>query len=182
MVTKTLDLTLGTIPDPPAYATGWYRDPNTGQYYYYDASLKQWCIYAAGVLTPLSIASETAPKTVSITPGDTLRIQYSYQYSGPAISVTEYASIGVYGEVTHVYDEKVHQSKSHSLPESSAPATYTGTLDIVLPAAAQTDWDDIECKVSDGGKELGLRYIGALSIVAITPEFSEFTIVDYSKV
>jgi len=181
MTLRMLQLNLGTL-DPPEYQTGWYRDPFTGQYYYYDAQAKQWYIYAAGILTPLTIASETAPKVVSIAPGDTLRIEYSYKYSGPAITVTEYASIGVYGDITRIYDEKVHKSRSRSLPESTTPQTYTGTLDIILPVTAQTDWDDIEVKVYDGGKELGLRYIGALNIVAAVPEFSEFTIVDYAKV
>jgi len=180
MTLRTLQLSLGTL-DPPGYQTGWYGDPLTGQYYYYDAQARQWYIYAAGVLTPLSIASEAAPKVVSIAPGDTLRISYSYKYSGPAITVTEYASIGVYGEVSHIYDEKVSKSKTRSLPESATPTEYTGTIDIVLPVTAQTDWGDIEVKVFDGGKELGLRYIGALKIVAAVPEFSEFTIVDYSR-
>lgn len=181
MAVKTLQLDLGNL-DPPAYGTGWYRDPNTGEWYYYNAEAKQWYIYAAGYLYPLTIASETAPKTVDIAPGDTLRIEYSYKYSGQAISVTEYASIGVYGTITHIYDEKAHNSKSRSLPESSTPTTYTGSLDIVLPASAVADWDDIECKVYNGDKELGLRYIGALNIVTIEAEFTEFAITDYSKV
>jgi len=168
--------------DQSEYQTGWYQDPNTGQYYYYDASAKQWYIYSAGYLYPLEIASEPAPKTVSIAPGDTLRVKYSYRYSGPAVTVTEYASIGVYGEATHVYDEKVHQSRSRSLPESTTPQLYSGSLDIVLPTTAQTDWDDIEAKVFNGSKELGLRYLGALGIVAVVPEFSDFAVTDYAKV
>ena len=53
------------------------------------------------------------------------------------------------------------------LPENAIEsAIYTGSIDIVLPSTAQTDWDDIEVKVYGGGKELGLRYIGALNIVA----------------
>jgi len=180
MAVRTLQVSLGAL-DPPGYQTGWYWDPLTGQYYYYDAQAKQWYIYAAGYLYPLEIATEPAPKTVSIAPGDTLRVEYSYKYQGPAITVTEYASIGVYGEVTHIYDEKVHKSRTRSLLESTTPQTYTGSLDIVLPTNAQTDWDDIEVKVFNGGKELGLRYLGALNIVAVVPEFSEFTIVDYAR-
>ena len=178
MTIRTLQLSLGSLG---VSQSGWYRDTVTGQYYYYDAVAKQWYIYAAGYLYPLEIASQPAPKTVSIAPGDTLRFEYSYRYSGPAINVTEYASIGVYGEVAHIYDEKVNKSKSRSLPESTIPTTYTGSIDIVLPTNALTDWDDIECKVYGGSKELGLRYIGALNVVAVVPEFSEFAIVDYVK-
>ena len=181
MTLRTLQLSLGSLT-LSQYQSGWYRDTVTGQYYYYDAAAKQWYVYAAGYLYPLEIASQPAPKTLSIAPGDTLRLEYSYKYSGPAISVTEYASVGVYGEVTHIYDEKVNKSKSRSLPESTTPTTYTGSIDIVLPTNALTDWDDIECKVYDGSKELGLRYISALNVVAVVPEFSEFSIVDYVKV
>ncbi len=177
---KTLQLDLGVIT-PSQYQTGWYRDPNTGEYYYYDASVKQWYIHTAGLLVPLSIASETAPKTVDIAPGDTLRIEYSYRYSGPAVTVIEYASVGVYGSVTHIYDEKVSKSRSRSLPQTTTPTLYTGNLDIVLPTNTVSDWDDIECKVSGGGEELGLRYLGALNIVGLEVDFSEFTVVDYYK-
>lgn len=179
MTIRTLGLTLGSLG---VSQSGWYRDTVSGQYYYYDAAVKQWYIYTAGYLYPLEIASEPAPKTVSVAPGDTLRFEYSYRYSGPAVNVTEYASVGVYGNISHIYDEKAHKSRSRSLPESAAPVTYTGSIDITLPTNALPDWDDIECKVYDGSKELGLRYIGALNVVAVVPEFSEFAIVDYSKI
>ncbi len=122
----------------------------------------------------------TAPKVVDIAPGDTLRIEYSYKYSGPALTVTEYASIGK--TMLGIYDELVINNKSRSLPVSSAPVTYTGSLDLGLPANAGTDWNDIECKVFDGGKELGVNYQDALNVVPVTPIFSEFAITDYKKV
>ena len=179
MTIRTLQLSLGSLG---VSQSGWYWDPITGEYYYYDAAARQWYIYAAGYLYPLAIASEPAPQIVSIAPGDTLRFEYSYKYNGPAINVTEYASVGIYGEVTHIYDEKVNKSKNRSLPESATPTTYAGSIDIVLPTNAQTNWDSIECKVYSGSKELGVRYIGALNIVAVVPEFTEFAIVDYAKV
>ena len=179
MTIKTLQLNLGTL-DPPAYATGWYRDPSTGQYYYYAAEAKQWYTYSAGYLYPLAVPKEPAPKVVNIAAGDTLRIEYSYKYSGPAITVTEYASIGY--TTLGVYDEIVHKSKSRSLPESTTPKEYTGYIDLVMPTPAQTKWNDIECKVKNGGKELGLNYQDALNVVSVTPEFTEFSIVEYAKV
>lgn len=178
MTTKTLQLDLGVL-DPPQYTTGWYRDPTTGQYYYYDASTRTWYTYAAGYLYPMEVPKESAPKVVDITPGDTLRIEYSYKYTGPAISVTEYASIGI--TTISVYNEKVHKSKSRSLPGSTTPKEYTGYLDIVLPVGAQNNWNDIECKVKNGGKELGLNYQDALNIIGIEVTFTEFAVVDYYK-
>lgn len=172
-------LQVGALGTLTSYATGWYTDPTTGQSYYYDATIKQWYIYSAGYLYPLSVPKENAPKTVTISPGDTLRIEYSYKYAGPALTVTEYASIG--WTVATIYDEKVSKSKSRSLPACSVPTTFEGSLDIVLPMGAQENWNDIECKVFNGGKELGLNYQNALNIVGVEINFTEFTVVDYYK-
>ena len=176
MTLRTLTLDLGIL-DPTQYATGWYRDPNTGQYYYYDAVANQWYVYAAGILTPLAVPKLAAPKVVDIAPGDTLRIEYSYKYSGPAVTVTEYASIGY--TTLGVYDEVVKQSRSRSLPLCSTPTTFTGYLDLVQPA--ETKCNDIEAKVFNGGKELGVNYQDALNVVSVTPAFSDFAITDYKK-
>lgn len=180
MALRTLQLDLGTLADPPAYTTGWYRDPNTGQYYYYDASARQWYIYAAGYLYPLTVPKEPAPKVVDIAAGDTLRIEYSYKYSGPAMTVTEYASLGY--TILGIYDEIVAKSKSRSLSESSTPREYSGYIDLVMPTPAETKWNDIEAKVMGGGKELGVNYQDALNVVTPEAEFTEFSIVDYAKV
>ena len=178
MALKTLQLDLGVL-DPPEYTTGWYRDTVTGQYYYYDDPTKTWYIYSAGLLHPLAVPKETAPKVVDIMPGDTLRIEYSYKYAGPAISVTEYATIGY--TITFVYNEKVVKSKGRSLPQSTTPQVYSGFLDLVLPADAGTNWNDIEAKVFNGDKKLGINYQNALNVIGIEVDFSEFSIVDYYK-
>lgn len=176
---RTLQLNLGTL-DPPAYATGWYRDPSTGGYYYYSADIRQWYTYSAGYLYPMAVPKESAPKVVNIAAGDTLRVEYSYKYGGPAIDVTEYASIGY--TTFGVYDEIVHRSKSRSLPKSTTPETYSDYIDLVMPTPAQAKWNDIEAKVSNGGNTLGLNYQDALSVVSVEAEFTEFAIIDYSKV
>jgi len=176
---RTLALDLGVF-DPPQYSSGWYRDPTTGQYYYYDALVNQWYVSAAGILVPLTVPKLAAPKVVDIAPGDTLRIEYSYKYAGPAITVTEYASIGY--TTLGVYDEIVKKSRSRSLPQSTTPTTYSGYLDLVMPTPAESKWNDIEAKVFNGGKELGVNYQDALNVVSVTPAFSEFGITDYRKV
>jgi hypothetical protein len=178
MTLRVLQLDLGVL-DPPQHQTGWYRDPSTGQYYYYNAEARQWYIYTAGYLVPLSVPKEPAPKVVNIAAGDTLRIEYSYRYCGPAISVTEYASLGY--TTLGIYDEIVSKGKSRSLPLSTTPTTFTGYIDLVMPTPAQTKWNDIECKVFNGGEELGINYQDALNVVAVDAEFTEFSIIDYSK-
>ena len=44
-----------------------------------------------------------------------MRIEYSYRYSGPAITVEEYVSIGYI--TLGVYDEIVKKSKTYDWPE-----------------------------------------------------------------
>lgn len=185
MVTKTLNLSLGTIDgDPPAYTTGWYRDPVTGEYYYYDATEKKWYIYAAGFIYPLAIAEESAPKTVTVKAGDSLKISISYKYTGPASSgVEEYFSIG-YKDVLG-YHPKVVGTNSRNLPVCGTPTTFTAEKTLIIPTNVGENWTYIECKVWHGTPdvpETGLRYAGALTIVGITAEITEFSIVDYVKV
>ena len=185
MVTKTLDLSLGTIVgDPPAYETGWYRDAVTGEYYYYDATEKKWYVYAAGYLYPLAIGEEAAPKTVTLKAGDSLKISISYKYTGPAITgVEEYFSIG-YKDILG-YHPKVVGTNTRNLPTCATATAFTAEKNLVIPADVRLDWTDIECKVWHGTPdvpETGLRYIDALEIVGVVPDITEFTIVDYVKV
>lgn len=185
MVTKALDLSLGTIEgDPPAYETGWYQDTVTGEYYYYDATEKKWYIYAAGYLYALAIAEESAPKKVTVKAGDSVKISISYKYTGPASTgVEEYFSIGIKG-ITG-YSPKVTGTITRNLPICATPTTFTAEKTLIIPANVALDWNHIECKVWHGTPdvpETGLRYINALEIVGITAEITEFSIVDYVKV
>jgi hypothetical protein len=185
MVTKTLEMSLGSIAaDPPEYSTGWYRDPITGQYYYYDATNKKWYIYAAGYIYPLAIAEQSAPKTISVMAGDSVKISISYKYTGPASSgVEEYFSIGIKG-VTG-YSPKITGTNSRNLPACGTATLFTALKTLVIPASVGSDWNHIECKVWHGSPdvpETGLRYLNALTIVGIVAKVTEFTITDYVKV
>jgi len=186
MVTKTLALSLGSISamQVTGYTTGWYRDPITGQRYYYDAENKKWYIYAAGLLQPLAIAEQSAPKTVTLQAGDSLKISISYRYTGPAITgAEEYFSIG-YKDVLG-YHPKVEGTNTRNLPVCATAMPFTAEKTLVVPSNVAADWNHIECKVWHGTPdvpETGLRYINALAIVGIVANITEFTIVDYVKV
>lgn len=158
--TVTLQVNLGSL-GTAAYATGWYRDLVSGQSYYYNAGQSQWYVYTAGMLVPLAVLMVTAPKKVNIRRGDTLRIEYNYHYEGLALAVTEYASLG--STMNAVYFEKTANSKSRTV---TGPVDVSDAMQIVLPAEAALDWDDIQAKVTGGGKELGVNYQDALNIVA----------------
>lgn len=183
MTLRTVQLDLGSL-DPPQYATGWYRDPATGQYYYYEATNKKWYIYSAGYLYPLAIAEESAPKTVTVKAGDSLKISISYKYTGPASTgVEEYFSIGYKDALG--YHPKVTGTNSRNLPVCGTPTAFTSEKTLVIPVGVGLNWNHIECKVWHGSPEVpetGLRYINALEIVGVEAEITEFSIVDYVKV
>ena len=185
MVTKTLELPLGTIVgDPPAYETGWYQDLTTGEYYYYDATEKKWYIYAAGYLYALAIAELSAPKTVTVKAGDSLKISISYKYVGPAVTgAEEYFSIGYKDALG--YHPKVTGTITRNLPICATPTSFTAEKTLIIPTNVALNWTYIECKVWHGTPdvpETGLRYANALEIVGITAEITEFSIVDFVKV
>ena len=183
MTLRPLQLSLGSVTSP-VYSTGWYQDPTTGQYYYYDSDSRRWYIQVAGQLYPLSIASETAPKTVAIAPGDKLKITLSYRYVGPpSAGVEEYFSVGYHDGIQ--YRPKVVGTNSRSLPQCSTPTEFSSEKTLTIPSNVGDNWTYIECKVWHGTPdvpETGLRYRDALSIVGITAEITDFTIEDYVKV
>jgi len=183
MVTKTLELPLGNIVGNPTYATGWYQDTVTGEYYYYDAVEGKWYVYAAGYLYALGITEQSAPKVVTVKAGDSLKISISYKYAGPAITgAEEYFSIGYKDALG--YHPEVVGTTTRNLPVCATATLFTAEKTLVIPAGVRLNWNHIECKVWKGTPsvpETGLRYIDALTIVGIEAEITEFSIVDYVK-
>lgn len=181
MVTKTLEVALGTTMNPITYATGWYQDPVTGEYLYYDASTGQWFVYAAGYIYPLTITEIYAPKVVTVKAGDSLKISISYMYTGPeSVGVEEYFSIGRKDLLG--YHPKVVGKNTRTLPITPTPTKFTSERTLVIPTDVGLDWTYIECKVWHGTPdvpETGIRLKDALEVVGVEPDIAEFTIVDY---
>lgn len=186
MAIKTLQLNL----DPPPFATGWYRDTATGQYYYYDAQADQWYVYAAGYLYPAAFYPpgnwEPAPKKVTVSRGDTLRIIVTFKYVGPAFSGNLYGAIGQNQAGT--FDEILNRSLSLSIPEYTTPTTPSiPDTDIPITSAISAGTYAIYAKITDGigldvGKTISKYLENAVEVVGVEPEFSEFSITDYAKV
>jgi len=174
-------------------ASGWYVDPATGQYYYYDVAQNQWYVYAAGYLYALAAYMNPAPKQETLAPGEKLKITLSFKYVGVAVTgVSARYAIGVSG--AGGFDEKVYTTTTFNIPENLAvtPITVTNTATLTLPTTGVgADWDDIYVKIwggtpSIGGSEVFPAYIygyeNALILIGLAPAITEFKILDFVKV
>jgi len=186
MELKTLALELGVLQagdDPPEYAPGWYVDPATGQPIFYDPNTRTFYTMAGGIYIPLGYMN-TAPKQVTLGPGEKLKITISYKYSGPAVTgAVERFCVGVYGAFG--FDEKLVGTNTKNLSQSTSPVSYTGEYTFTIPTNVGADWDDIYCKISGGSPsvpETLFGYENALIIAGLQPTISEFKILDYVKV
>jgi len=193
MTTKTLELALGSISvGQQLLSSGWYYDPVTGKQYYYNAVQNQWYIYVAGYLYALGYMT-AAPKQVTLSPGDSLKITLSFQYIGPAVTgVSSRYCIGVYGALG--FTEKVVLTPTFNIPANltGTPVTVTNYATLALPASGVgSDWDDIYVKIwggtpAIGGSEASPNYIfgyeNALLLVTLAPTITEFQIADFVKV
>ncbi|BCT55324.1 hypothetical protein [Dehalococcoides mccartyi] len=172
---------LGQMPEPSA--AGWYIDPRTGERVFYDSDSHKFYTLAGGIYIPLGYMNP-APKQVTLAPGEKLRINMSFKYSGPAISSAIcYYSIGVYG--LFGFDEKMVGQNSKSLPQYTTPTQVTDSYTFTLPTNVGNDWDDIYCKIyggSPGVPQTLFGYEQALLIIGKDPTISEFMIADFAKV
>jgi hypothetical protein len=173
-------------------SSGWYYDPVTGKQYYYNALQNQWYIYVAGYLYALGYMNP-APKTVTLAPGEKLKMTLSFKYTGVAVTgVSARYCIGVYGAAG--FDEKVYATTTFNIPANltTTPITVTNEATLTLPTTGVgSDWNDIYVKIwggtpSIGGSELSPNYIfgyeNALVLVGLTPTITEFKILDFTKV
>lgn len=167
-------------------ASGYYYDPITGQKYYYDATINQWySVSATGLLYALAAYMNPAPKQVSLSPGEKLKVTITYKYAGPAVTgAVERFCIGVYGVLG--FDEKVYGTNTKNLPQYTTPTLITSEHTLTLPATGVGfDWNDIYAKISGGSPSVPeslFGYENALIIVGVQPIITEFKILDYAKV
>jgi hypothetical protein len=183
MTIKTLEVNLNS----QIHAAGWYQDPGTGQWYYYDENGRRY-VYIAGYLYPMMLW-EPAPKVVNVRQGDTLRILVSFKYSGPAKSCKLRGCIGNLGTVwPYVFDEVLWAQPPLTIPESTTPILRTAQVDIVITTAiAAGKQYSIYAKLENGvafkESETGsVALRDAIFVVSAEPIFSEFKITDYVKV
>ena len=182
MAIKTLEVTL----NPLALAAGWYQDPATGQWYYYDEEGNRY-IYVAGYIYPMHVF-EPAPKVVNLAHGDTLRINFSFKYSGAQKTVKPYGCVGQKNWPS-TFDEILKVTgPSFTLSQSTTPLTYNRSIDIpITTAIAAGKHYSIYVKLINGismkeGETGSVALENAVYIVSAEPTFAEFKITDYVKV
>ncbi len=198
MKLKTLSLDLGVLrplqeadpPEDPVLA-GWYVDPRSGTPVYYDPNTHGFYTLAGGLYIPLGYMNP-APKQVSVSPGDNLKISVSFKYTGPAVTgaCIRYC-VGVYG--TFGFSEQLVAVETFNIPQVTTPPSspnVTNYHTFAIPTSVGTDWDDIYVKMYGGTPSLGgeavpsyiFGYENALVIVGSEPSITEFKIADFVKV
>lgn len=201
MELKTLALDLGVfsvLQDKTALQVqqepmvpGWYIDPRTGQRIFYDPNTRNFYTMGGGVYLPL-MSLATPPKQVTVAPGDRLKIDVSFKYTGPAITG---ASIrycvgpnGVFGFTEQLVAVETFNIPQVITPPSSPNVVNSHTFNI--PTNVGTDWTCIYVKMYGGTPSLGgevipsyiFGYQDALVIVGTQPSITEFKIADFAKV
>jgi len=115
--------------------------------------------------------------------GDTVRITVGYYYRGPAKTLTLYSAIGVQAVW---FDEKVHGSRSISIPASSDWVSRSDYVDVVIntslisPGAGY----DMYAKFMEGSSDLVISPVvyDGITVLAEAAEFSNFQISNWTKV
>lgn len=159
-----------------------YTDPATGLTHYY-----RYSVAAAAYVYASSTRWVTAPKTIELTVGDTLKIYADFYYVGPIFSGKLYGAIGQRG-IGDSFDEILHNSVSLPLPKCDTSTRFQDKyVEISITTALAAGDYAIYIKITNGvslelDKTISSYYEDAVSIVGVEPTFAEFEIKDYVKV
>jgi len=119
---------------------------------------------------------------VQVKAGDKLRITCRYTHRGKAESVPLYAAIGNSGWAG--FDEKLHASKTLSVPEEASWQTHEDYVDISITTSISAGVYDLYAKI--GGtipKVISPTLQDVVEVTAIgNSEFGEISITNYAKV
>ena len=185
---KTLEVKGGPlqyplVDDPPEdglwFPPGWYGD--------------LW--YPQGLYYPQAVSWKPSPSPkVELNPGDTLRINLTLQYRGPAQTRTFYAAL-VANRTSGWFEEwsgGYNATKDIDLPARTTLGTITGKyIDIVIPIDPffEHSGEDgaVYVKIMDGitfteGENITPYYYDAVHIIAAEGEFANFAIASLAKV
>ncbi len=167
--------------------------------YYYDSSLKGWVyvdalgdvhfpyrdIYTGLVYQALGfiprevkdakIIRGDAP--IAVDEGTSIRVDYTFKYSGPADSVT--IQVGSCKKVTwDAWDRAGVAEKAVNLTESDTPRDYPGSITFSYSSGGAPGWAP-DLFILLHGKEYEIVYTNAFK--KLGPEFTELAITGYEK-
>lgn len=175
-----------------APANGYAYDPVTGEYWYIytdpatgKTSWYRYDVSAAVYAHIFDTEWGVAPKTIEMVRGDTLRIYADFYYIGPAFSGKLYGAIGTH-DALDTFGEVLKVEGTLSLPKCDSSTHFIDRyVDIPITSAISAGTYAIYIKIIDGlglvlHETISLCYENAVSIVGVTPSFSEFDI-DFTK-
>ena len=174
---KELDLDLGVLGQQkegdPWFPPGWYGG----------------LFYPQGFYQTQAVSWQPSPSPkVELNPGDTLRLNLTFRYRGPAQTRRFYATLGNNSK-SGSFDEwsGYNATKDIDLPAKTTLTTITGKyIDIPIPTST-TWWEHsgedgaVYCKILNGlfyteGENITPYYYDAVHVIAAEGEFANFAI------
>jgi len=119
-----------------------------------------------------------AGQKLTIVQGDKVRMTVSFDYLGPAKTVTIRYSIG--NRIVGVFNELAFNRGSVNLPASDTWKTYSYYMDISTSALSPGTDYDVEAKVEEYVSDTLVKIDNVIDVVK--PGFRNFQIVSYEKV
>jgi len=157
----------------------YYYDPVTATLYYY-----RYDPFRRVYVLTFATGWVTAPKKVEVKYTQKLRIIVSFYYSGPAFEGVLYGAIGS-RTVLGIFDEILKATSPLKLSETPTATLMEASVDIDITTAIAPGDYSIYAKIQDAaGNDLVIsNYLeGAVRVIEVRPEFTEFTIKDWKVV
>jgi len=136
---------------------------------------------AEALLMSAGIRTDVSPgQKLTIVQGDVVRVNLSFQYRGPAQSVTPYASIG---KITFgIFDEIASARGSNkSLSQSDSFISYTAYVDIPSSNCKPEANYDLMAKLEQYPGDTEVRLTDVIDVIGAM-EFRSFQITGYDVV
>ncbi len=192
MELKTLALTIGDLKamdDPPAlYGPSLYSAAATRDVVSAWTDGNRLWVLESGIFVPLNFTNrQSAPKVVSVAPGDKLQIILGFDYTGPAVSGAQaYFAWGYFGTLGNwAPTQEIWVSFNIPANPSSTPVHQEQSYTFTIPGGVSPGLADILVQVNGGSPDVGQHDLGynlGLNIVGATASITNFTIKDFAKV
>jgi len=136
---------------------------------------------AEALLTSAGIRTDVLPgQKLTIIQGDVVRVAMSFEYRGPAQTVTPYAAIGK--KTLGIFDEiAAARGASKSLAQSDSFLPYNIYVDINSANCKPEANYDLHAKLEEYPSQTGVQILDVIDVVGVV-EFRNFQITGYDIV